>query len=70
MIEQNVKSSMIKKVAYDDANKILTVTFTNGAMYKYDEVPSNIATRLIDADSVGSYFSENIRGKFLAEKVD
>ena len=63
MIEKEVVSSQIKKVGYDKEKKELFITFNNGKKYKYSNVPMDLYLSLMAADSIGSYFIKNIKGK-------
>ena len=57
-----VKSSNLKSVGYDEAEKILEVEFLNkGAIYQYSRVPKAVYEALINASSIGGYFNRNIR---------
>lgn len=50
-------SSMLSSCSYDDEGEILSVTFTNGKIYHYQDVPRRIYDELIDARSAGKYFN-------------
>lgn len=64
------RSSMISQLAYDSEAKELTVTFNNGGQYKYFDVPANVFDALIsNEDSIGKYFSANVKTKFKYEKI-
>ena len=58
------QSTAIKSFDYDEAKKILRVTFGNGSIYKYLDVPASIYKELKETSSVGQYFNANIRDKF------
>ena len=58
---QAVQSSNLSDVVYDESTQVLTVTFTNGSVYTYDDVPEDVHQELMEASSKGSYFHENIR---------
>lgn len=58
-----VKSSNIAKVGW--AAEKLFVLFRGGnAIYEYDGVPEKVHQDLLSADSVGQFFSRNVRGKY------
>ena len=48
----------------------LLVIFQTGSMWEYDRVPFNIATSLLEARSVGNYFSENVRDIYDGRQLD
>jgi len=50
-------SAMLKSAEYDDETKELTVTFTNGKPYVYEDVDKSIYDSLITAESAGKYFN-------------
>ena len=52
-----MQSSMLSSCEYDEENKELTVTFTNGKDYVYEDVSKNIYDSLITAESAGKYFN-------------
>src|ERR1700687_4470302 len=64
MEHRNVKSSMISRIGYDVAEKLLDVTFRANRTYRYSAVPKEIADGLLAAKSHGIYFAENVRDKF------
>lgn len=61
-------SSNLKGVAYQ--GDVLTVQFLNGTIWRYTGVPEETFKAMMDADSKGSYFSREIRGKFSGEKLE
>ena len=58
----NVSSSNIKSVGYDMDKKILCIKFLNGSLYTYKDVPLSKYEALRDANSVGKYLNQNIKG--------
>jgi hypothetical protein len=73
---QDVDSSQVKAIGYDLATKTLAVRFTRGpgAIYHYPNVEPDTHAALTSAESVGSYFTQNIRQlpfvKFPAESAE
>lgn len=63
------RSSMISEVEYDDENKVLTVTFTKGSRYEYSDVSKDVYEALINAESIGQYFSAHIKNKYTTVKL-
>ena len=55
-------SSMLNACAYDDEAKELTVQFSNGKLYVYEEVPIETYRELISAESAGRYFNSIKKG--------
>jgi hypothetical protein len=58
---QKVASSNISEVGWE--NSILYVQFSN-ALYSYKAVPENVYTRFLTAQSKGSFFAKEIKGKY------
>ncbi|MBD2494135.1 KTSC domain-containing protein [Nostoc sp. FACHB-280] len=65
-----VSSSMAIAVGYSEGDRILQVEFHNGAVYQYAEVEPETWEDLHDADSVGEFFNQEIKGRYLSERVD
>lgn len=65
-----VESSNIKGVGYDPDEKSLTVWFKSGAQHRYADVPPEMHSEMLAAESVGKYFHANIRNAFKASPVE
>ena len=66
---EQVESTMIKEAGYDEATQVLTVKFVNGdEVYEYKNVPKSVYDELMAAESKGSFFAKNIKGKYDFEK--
>lgn len=63
------RSGMINKIAYDESEKLLTLTFNSGGAYSYKDVPKEVFDALLAAESAGKYFHAHIKGKYETEKV-
>ena len=60
-----VESSLIKEVGYDAATEVLTISFVDQeGTYEYQKVPESMYKELMAAESKGSFFMKNIKGKF------
>lgn len=70
IIEVVVQSSNFKHLKYDTESKVLTVTFNNGYIYDYIDVPWEIFTKLRLSESQGKYFSQNISKNYKFTKKD
>lgn len=46
----------------------MIVEFANRGKYEYFDVPANVIREFIEADSVGKYFNQNIRGQYREEQ--
>ncbi len=69
MIRQPVQSSSLQTVGYDKKTKALEIEFKNGGVYQYFDVPESVYLALIGADSKGTYFQKNIRGRFRYQRI-
>lgn len=67
---ESVKSSYIDAVAYNEAKEELRVQFSNGATWKYRNVPQSVHVSLLLAESTGKYFAKEIRGVFSGRKIE
>jgi len=64
-----VSSSNIHAIGFDDEKKILAVEFKSGGIYHYAGVEPDLALDLVNAESVGRFYSQNIKGKFQGQKM-
>lgn len=65
-----VVSSNIKEIGYDAEMVQLFVRFSNGSVFRYDQVPISEYQNLVSAESVGRYFMHMIKGAYSSVKVD
>ena len=62
MYRRPVESSLIRSVGYDLPSSVLEVEFIEGnRVYEYYDVPLSVYSRLMGAESQGSYFNEYIK---------
>lgn len=59
-----VVSGNLKAVGYDPATQTMDVQFASTRVYRYSGVPPEVHKEMVEAESVGSYFSRNVRNKF------
>lgn len=61
-----LSSSALRAVSYDEHAAELRVRFVNGSVYRYHDVPPEVAEELVDppGGSHGSYFAEQIRDSY------
>ncbi len=64
MDRQSVSSSNLSSVGYDERTETLEIQFHNGSVFHYHDVPAETHGQLVNARSVGSFFSSNIRNSF------
>lgn len=58
-----VKSSLIESVEIDQETGEMVVNFVSGASYAYGNTGSADAVSLLEAESPGRWFIENIRSR-------
>jgi len=63
------ESSNIKEGKYNTNTKKLQVTFNNGAIYEYDDVPHETFAAMNLAESQGKFFNTNIAKSFTYRKL-
>ena len=66
----DVESSMFGELGYDYERNVLAVRYTNGSLYLYHEVAEWLWNELQAADSMGQFFSAEIRDSHRFERVD
>ena len=64
-----VSSSHIAQIGYDDDKHVLAVVFPNGVIYHYAGVTADQALDLLHAPSIGSFYNQQIKGKFPGQKM-
>ncbi len=70
MYRRPVESSLIRSVGYDLPSSILEIEFVDGkGLYEYYDVPLSVYSRLMAAESIGSYFNDYIRDFYAYEKI-
>jgi hypothetical protein len=69
MIRKNVHSSNIRSIGYNEKSKVLEIKFHESRIYQYFNVPKYVYHGLINAQSHGSYFHSNIKGKYNYQRI-
>jgi hypothetical protein len=64
-----VQSSGLAAVGYSKRRHLLEIEFTNGAIYRYVEVPLSVHRLLMSAESKARFYDENVRGKYRSVHV-
>lgn len=62
-------SSVIARIEYDIATRILTITFVSGAVYAYYEVPDEVYIDFMGSGSKGYYLHQFIKGFYAFDKL-
>jgi hypothetical protein len=69
LIDIEINSTNLVSASYNTENEDLLVTFKNGAIYEYNNIPWNKFTKLRLAESQGKYFNEHIAKGHTYKKV-
>jgi hypothetical protein len=64
MDRQPVSSTAVASVGYDETSNTLEIEFHSGSVYQYFGVPEYVYKELLQAPSMGNYFSRNIRNSY------
>ena len=64
-----VNSSQISYIGFDDENNKLYVIFKNNKTFEYSDVPYTVWKELKSSDSIGSYFTKNIKTKYQYKEI-
>lgn len=64
-----VTSSNIQTIGYDTQANTLRIIFSNGSIYDYSNIPSDIYNALINAQSIGKYFHQMIKNNYSYIKI-
>jgi hypothetical protein len=64
MQHTSLNSTMIISAGYE--NGVMEIEFNNGKRFQYAGVPQDVYDRLMRHSSPGSYFHQNIKGKYSA----
>lgn len=59
-----VQSTAIRAIDYDAVSRTLYVVFIDGDRYAYCEVPLELYTAFLAAESKGTFFAERVRSRF------
>jgi hypothetical protein len=57
-------SSTLASAQYHSRRRWLDLEFQSGEVYRYFQVPAECYQELLDAESKGRYFNQNIRNRF------
>jgi KTSC domain len=63
------ESTLAAEAMYNESNKDLIVTYSDGSRYSYKDVPFLLWIKLLRSDSKGSFISKHIKGKFEYERI-
>jgi hypothetical protein len=64
MKRQPLRSSVLRSAGYDPSTAMLELEFTGGDVYRYFAVPPSLHRALVESDSPGAFFNQNISDKY------
>jgi hypothetical protein len=64
-----VESSSLAAVGFDGSVNELYVSFRNGTVYRYFQVPGSVHRSLLTAPSVGRFFNETVRDRYPSQRL-
>lgn len=67
---QQVSSSNIAEIGYDEVDQTVYVRFLNNSLYVHKGVPQIEYDGLLNAPSLGSYLHRNFKGVYLYERIE
>ncbi len=69
MDRQDVTSTNIRSIGYDNDSGMLEVEFHNGGIYQYLNVPELVYAAMMSASSKGSYLNSQIKKQYEYKKI-
>lgn len=61
MIRENVLSSQIKSIGFDEDNNQMDIEFWPGSVYRYDNITKELFEEFKFSDSLGRFFGKRIK---------
>ncbi len=69
MERRKVSSSQIRSVGYDSGSQVLEVEMSDGTVWQYSRVPSEVHRRLMAAPTIASYYRDNIEEEYTRKRL-
>jgi len=69
MERKKVNSSNIRAVGYDPGSQILEVELSDGSIWEYSRVPSEVHRRLLAAPAIVSYYRDNVEDEYSRRRL-
>ena len=61
---QQLHSSVLVRATWDPDTEQLQIQFSSGRVYTFTDVPVSVYQGLLEADSPGRFFNEQIKGNY------
>jgi hypothetical protein len=65
-----VHSTNVKRIKYNQKQKHLFIEFKNNAVYRYDDVPIEVAVDFFNSSSMGRFVWRRLRDRFAYERIE
>jgi len=69
MERKKVSSSQIRSIGYDSGSQLLEVEMSDGTVWQYAGVSSEVHRRLMAAPTIASYYRDNIEEEFSRKRL-
>jgi hypothetical protein len=69
MERKTVNSGHIRSVGYEDKSQTLEIELTDGSIWQYSRVPSEVHRRFLAAPSMVSYYRDNIEEDYSRKRI-
>jgi len=69
MERKKVNSSNIRTVGYEASSQILEVELSDGTIWEYSRVPSEVHRRFMAAPTMISYYRDNIEEDYSRRRI-
>lgn len=69
MLHDQVRSSNVRSVGYNQQERVLEVAFHNGGVYHYDDVPADVHAALMAASSKGGFLARYVKGRYAYRRI-
>jgi hypothetical protein len=69
MERKKVNSSNIRSVGYDASSQTLEVELSDGTIWEYSRVPSEVHRRFMAAPTMISYYRDNIEDDYSRRRI-
>jgi YD repeat-containing protein len=69
MERKKVSSGQIRSVGYDASSQTLEVEMSDGTIWQYSPVPSEVHRRLMAAPVIATYYRDNVEEDYSRKRV-
>ena len=69
MERKKVSSGQIRSVGYDSGSQVLEVEMSDGTVWQYSRVPSEVHRRFLAAPTIASYYRDSIEEEYSRKRL-